>query len=119
MHSFRNRKNIKDKNNENGFDELNAGTLADLKKHRSQSRSSASPENGSLITASSASNLNSILAQTTPTPATMNGEAMELGGLRSSGMPGDTSSQRIPKFTGTPGDVVEDSTRSRRCCVIM
>lgn len=92
--------------------------MADLKKHRSQSRSSASPENGSLVTAASASNLNSILANSTPTPATMNGDAMELGGLRSSGMPGDVS-QRIPKFTGTPGDVVEDSTRSRRCCVIM
>uniref|UniRef100_A0A336KRN3 Protein phosphatase 1 regulatory subunit 16A n=1 Tax=Culicoides sonorensis TaxID=179676 RepID=A0A336KRN3_CULSO len=91
------------------------GTLADLKKHRSQSRSSTSPENGSLLTATSTSNLNSIL---TPTPATMNGDIMELGGLKSSGMPGDTS-QRIPKFTGTPGDVVEDSTRSRRCCVIM
>ncbi|XP_063704503.1 protein phosphatase 1 regulatory subunit 16A isoform X2 [Culicoides brevitarsis] len=93
------------------------GTLADLKKHRSQSRSSASPENGSLVTAASANNLNSIL--TTPTPATLNGDVMELGGLRSSGMPGGDISQRIPKFTGTPGDVVEDSTRSRRCCVIM
>ncbi|XP_063704501.1 protein phosphatase 1 regulatory subunit 16A isoform X1 [Culicoides brevitarsis] len=105
------------KNNQIGFDELNAGTLADLKKHRSQSRSSASPENGSLVTAASANNLNSIL--TTPTPATLNGDVMELGGLRSSGMPGGDISQRIPKFTGTPGDVVEDSTRSRRCCVIM
>lgn len=71
-----------------------AGTLADLKKHRSQSRSSSSPENGSIGT-----------------------NQIELPVLLSP----DSQSPTITmsKFSGITGDVVGDSTKSRKCCVLM
>lgn len=69
-----------------------AGTLADLKKHRSQSRSSSSPENGSI---------------------TQN--QIELPVLLSP----DSQSPTMTKFSGITGEVVGDSTKSRKCCVLM
>jgi hypothetical protein len=31
----------------------------------------------------------------------------------------DSSPNQMPKFSGNTSDVVSDSTRSRRCCIIM
>ncbi|XP_059608857.1 protein phosphatase 1 regulatory subunit 16A isoform X2 [Phlebotomus argentipes] len=82
-----------------------AGTLADLKKHRAQSRSSNSPENGSILTTQSL---------TGGAPGGASSPALELSLVSS------PSLQSTPaKFSGITGDVVSDSTRSRKCCVIM
>ncbi|XP_052892051.1 protein phosphatase 1 regulatory subunit 12B-like isoform X1 [Anopheles moucheti] len=147
-----------------------AGTLADLKKHRSQNRSSVSPENGSLLSGTAPSLAGSIGnggGTTTPNGAS-SGTPLELslvsndlqhhhhhhlhhpqhasphlnnrhqqqhygdgsvigtgnGSLHGSvaaigeseaGTPGGT----LSKFSGNTSDVVSDSTRSRRCCVVM
>ncbi|XP_041780909.1 protein phosphatase 1 regulatory subunit 12B-like isoform X3 [Anopheles merus] len=148
-----------------------AGTLADLKKHRSQNRSSVSPENGSLLSGTAPSLAGSIGngGSTTPngangaTPVELSLVSNELqqqqhhhhhlhhpqhasphlnsrqqqqhyygdgsvngtgnGSLHGSvavgeseaGTPGGT----LSKFSGNTSDVVSDSTRSRRCCVVM
>ncbi|XP_055705415.1 protein phosphatase 1 regulatory subunit 16A isoform X2 [Phlebotomus papatasi] len=87
------------------FDHSIAGTLADLKKHRAQSRSSGSPENGSILTTQSLTGAGSTVGQS---------PAVELSLVSS------PSLQSTPaKFSGITGDVVSDSTRSRKCCVIM
>ncbi|XP_040170713.1 protein phosphatase 1 regulatory subunit 16A isoform X4 [Anopheles arabiensis] len=146
------------------------GTLADLKKHRSQNRSSVSPENGSLLSGTAPSLAGSIGngGSTTPngangaTPVELSLVSNELqqqqhhhhhlhhpqhasphlnsrqqqhyygdgsvngtgnGSLHGSvavgeseaGTPGGT----LSKFSGNTSDVVSDSTRSRRCCVVM
>ncbi|XP_055693229.1 protein phosphatase 1 regulatory subunit 16A isoform X1 [Lutzomyia longipalpis] len=84
-----------------------AGTLADLKKHRAQSRNSNSPENGSILTTQS-------LTGGTTCPGGGASPAVELSLVSS------PSLQTTPaKFSGITGDVVSDSTRSRKCCVIM
>lgn len=70
-----------------------AGTLADLKKHRSQTRSSTSPENGSIVTQNQ----------------------IELPVLLSP----DSQIPTMTKFSGITGEVVGDSTKSRKCCVLM
>ncbi|GAB0095706.1 protein phosphatase 1 regulatory subunit 16A [Sergentomyia squamirostris] len=81
------------------------GTLADLKKHRAQSRNSNSPENGSILTTQSLAGATGVAGQT---------PAVELSLVSS------PSLQNSPaKFSGITGDVVSDSTRSRKCCVIM
>uniref|UniRef100_A0A182MTU9 Uncharacterized protein n=1 Tax=Anopheles culicifacies TaxID=139723 RepID=A0A182MTU9_9DIPT len=147
------------------------GTLADLKKHRSQNRSSVSPENGSLLSGTAPSLAGSIGnggGSTTPNGAS-SGTPLELSlvsndlqhhhhhhlhhpqqhasphlnnrhpqqhygdgsvigtgngslhgsvaaiGESESGTPGGT----LSKFSGNTSDVVSDSTRSRRCCVVM
>ncbi|XP_055693234.1 protein phosphatase 1 regulatory subunit 16A isoform X3 [Lutzomyia longipalpis] len=83
------------------------GTLADLKKHRAQSRNSNSPENGSILTTQS-------LTGGTTCPGGGASPAVELSLVSS------PSLQTTPaKFSGITGDVVSDSTRSRKCCVIM
>uniref|UniRef100_A0A1L8DND3 Protein phosphatase 1 regulatory subunit 16A n=1 Tax=Nyssomyia neivai TaxID=330878 RepID=A0A1L8DND3_9DIPT len=83
-----------------------AGTLADLKKHRAQSRNSNSPENGSILTTQSLTGGPGCPGGTSP--------AVELSLVSS------PSLQTSPaKFSGITGDVVSDSTRSRKCCVIM
>ncbi|XP_055693232.1 protein phosphatase 1 regulatory subunit 16A isoform X2 [Lutzomyia longipalpis] len=89
------------------FDHSIAGTLADLKKHRAQSRNSNSPENGSILTTQS-------LTGGTTCPGGGASPAVELSLVSS------PSLQTTPaKFSGITGDVVSDSTRSRKCCVIM
>ncbi|XP_050097783.1 protein phosphatase 1 regulatory subunit 12B-like isoform X1 [Anopheles aquasalis] len=160
-----------------------AGTLADLKKHRSQNRSSVSPENGSLLSGTAPSLTGSLSnggagngSMTPPTNGTMmgggtSGTPVELSlvsndlhhhhhqlqhhsphlahhragqqqqqhydgsvigtgtgngslhggsslvttGESEPGTPGGT----LSKFSGNTSDVVSDSTRSRRCCVLM
>ncbi|XP_050097789.1 protein phosphatase 1 regulatory subunit 12B-like isoform X2 [Anopheles aquasalis] len=159
------------------------GTLADLKKHRSQNRSSVSPENGSLLSGTAPSLTGSLSnggagngSMTPPTNGTMmgggtSGTPVELSlvsndlhhhhhqlqhhsphlahhragqqqqqhydgsvigtgtgngslhggsslvttGESEPGTPGGT----LSKFSGNTSDVVSDSTRSRRCCVLM
>uniref|UniRef100_A0A1B0CKV2 Protein phosphatase 1 regulatory subunit 16A n=1 Tax=Lutzomyia longipalpis TaxID=7200 RepID=A0A1B0CKV2_LUTLO len=89
------------------FDHSIAGTLADLKKHRAQSRNSNSPENGSILTTQS-------LTGGTTCPGGGASPAVELSLVSS------PSLQTTPaKFSGITGDVVSDSTRSRKCCVII
>lgn len=74
-----------------------AGTLAELKNHR-KSRSSTSPENGSVGTKS----LPPIELSIVSTPELQSPNAAT-----------------ISKFSGITGDVVSDSTRSRKCCNLM
>ncbi|XP_058065738.1 protein phosphatase 1 regulatory subunit 12A-like [Anopheles bellator] len=151
-----------------------AGTLADLKKHRSQNRSSVSPENGSLLSGTAPSLAGSLSngaggGTTTPNGAgtagagtplelslvsndlhhhhhqlhhsphlnhrppqphqqqhydggvigtgngSLHGGSVAATGESESGTPGGT----LSKFSGNTSDVVSDSTRSRRCCVLM
>ncbi|XP_031640408.1 protein phosphatase 1 regulatory subunit 16A isoform X2 [Contarinia nasturtii] len=84
-------------------------TLANLKKQRAQSRNSAVSENGSLIAPSITTAANSI------------GPSMEMSFLSSSTneLMHDESAATITKFSGVTSDVVSDSTRSRRCCIVM
>ncbi|XP_065085514.1 protein phosphatase 1 regulatory subunit 16A-like [Ochlerotatus camptorhynchus] len=153
-------------NNENGkinvqvtvlVDPSVAGTLADLKKHRSQNRSSVSPDNGSLLSAQSLGSLTtgangqplelSLVSGTAATAAADhlhsyphgNGNGSLVGGggggdksgistlssatgngslVMAAGGDG-TPSGTLNKFSGNTSDVVSDSTRSRRCCVVM
>ncbi|XP_055856746.1 protein phosphatase 1 regulatory subunit 16A isoform X3 [Episyrphus balteatus] len=73
-------------------------TLANLKKQRSQSRSNALTENGSVIGTN-----NSTDAASTSSPSSMDLRALSM-----------------TKFSGITGDVVGDSTSSRRkCCTLM
>ncbi|XP_058463563.1 protein phosphatase 1 regulatory subunit 16A-like isoform X3 [Malaya genurostris] len=141
-------------NNENGkinvqvtvlVDPSVAGTLADLKKHRSQNRSSVSPENGSLLSAQSLGSLTgngtggqplelSLVSSSdhhfqqqhhgnggekstvsTLSNATGNGTVAMAGIVGPDGTPSGT----LNKFSGNTSEVVSDSTRSRRCCVVM
>lgn len=66
-----------------------------MKKHRSQSRSSSSPENGSIGTQNQ----------------------IELPVLLSPDLQSPTVT--MSKFSGITGEVVGDSTKSRKCCVLM
>nr|XP_029731478.1 protein phosphatase 1 regulatory subunit 16A isoform X1 [Aedes albopictus]XP_029731479.1 protein phosphatase 1 regulatory subunit 16A isoform X1 [Aedes albopictus]XP_029731480.1 protein phosphatase 1 regulatory subunit 16A isoform X1 [Aedes albopictus]XP_029731481.1 protein phosphatase 1 regulatory subunit 16A isoform X1 [Aedes albopictus] len=154
-------------NNENGkinvqvtvlVDPSVAGTLADLKKHRSQNRSSVSPENGSLLSAQSLGSLTTgpngqplelSLVSTTASSdhpysslhgngngslvvdkstgistvsSSGNGSLVMGGGMAAEKVTGTetgTPSGTLNKFSGNTSDVVSDSTRSRRCCVVM
>ncbi|XP_062563251.1 protein phosphatase 1 regulatory subunit 16A-like isoform X1 [Armigeres subalbatus] len=147
-------------NNENGkinvqvtvlVDPSVAGTLADLKKHRSQNRSSVSPENGSLLSAQSLGSLTTgpngqplelSLVSTTGTSSMDhlygNGNGSLVGvdkgavstlNVANGSLVGgtvavpdtdvETSTGGLNKFSGNTSDVVSDSTRSRRCCVVM
>ncbi|KXJ73870.1 hypothetical protein RP20_CCG014830 [Aedes albopictus] len=137
------------------------GTLADLKKHRSQNRSSVSPENGSLLSAQSLGSLTTgpngqplelSLVSTTASSdhpysslqgngngslvidksagistvsSSGNGSLVMGGGTAATavatvgGTETGTPSGTLNKFSGNTSDVVSDSTRSRRCCVVM
>ncbi|KXJ70752.1 hypothetical protein RP20_CCG022573 [Aedes albopictus] len=135
-----------------------ARTLADLKKHRSQNRSSVSPENGSLLSAQSLGSLTTgpngqplelSLVSTTASSdhpysslhgngngslvvdksagistvsSSGNGSLVMGGGTaveKVGGTETGTPSGTLNKFSGNTSDVVSDSTRSRRCCVVM
>lgn len=100
--------------------------MANLKKQRAQSRSSANSETGSIIGTPSLNNIS-----TTTTPASldnntttsssqnhnqMNGESSELSLLSNNNL---EIAPTITKFSGVTSDVVSDSTRTRRCCIIM
>ncbi|EAT47278.1 AAEL001539-PA, partial [Aedes aegypti] len=148
-------------NNENGKINVQVtvlvGTLADLKKHRSQNRSSVSPENGSLLSAQSLGSLTtgpngqplelSLVSTTTSSDhqysslhGNGNGSLMSASGIdkgggistvssgngslvmsaaATAGSDAGTPSGTLNKFSGNTSDVVSDSTRSRRCCVVM
>lgn len=79
---------------------LTGTTLANLKKQRAQSRTTGSPENGSLLSSQLNSNYPS--------------QSMDIS-LTSS----ELQPPSITKFSGVTSDVVSDSTRSRRCCALM
>lgn len=94
------------------LDQSLAGTtLANLKKQRAQSRTSGSSENGSLITTTSQSahSCNSLVGS--------NPQSMDLSLLSATNDVRETPT--ITKFSGVTSDLVSDSTRSRRCCIIM
>lgn len=99
-------KKKKNKDTQN-LDHSIAGTLADLKKHRSQSRCSNSPENGSIVTSQS---VNSVLSGGQP--------LNDLSIVSSQDMQNNPNAM-MSKFSGITGEVVSDSTRSRKCCVVM
>lgn len=107
-------------------DQSHAGTtLANLKKQRAQSRNSAvASENGSLIATPSIAmaTTNSGMCNTGSTLARNSlGPSMEMSFLSSStnDLMHVESTPTITKFSGVTSDVVSDSTRSRRCCIVM
>lgn len=84
----------------------NNGTLADLKKQRSQIRTNGSPVESSLTSTNnhSMNSLSEVSKQDMP---------VQLNPLIIS-----PSSGTVPRFSGNTSEVVGD-TRSRRCCIIM
>ncbi|KAJ8716007.1 hypothetical protein PYW08_013292 [Mythimna loreyi] len=85
---------------------INAGTLADLKKQRSQIRTNGSPVESSLASTNNHS-LNSLSeASKADMPVQLNPLSLS------------PSAAGVPRFAGNTSDVVGDS-RSRRCCIIM
>ncbi|KAG7295946.1 hypothetical protein JYU34_021035 [Plutella xylostella] len=85
---------------------INAGTLADLKKQRSQIRTNGSPVESS-VTSTNGNSINSI-PENLP-------EAMP---VQQNPLTLSPSSGTVPRFSGHTSDVVGD-TRSRRCCIVM
>ncbi|XP_022830059.1 protein phosphatase 1 regulatory subunit 16A isoform X4 [Spodoptera litura] len=85
---------------------INAGTLADLKKQRSQIRTNGSPVESSLTS----TNNHSLNSLSEVSKADM---PVQLNPLSLS-----PSAASVPRFSGNTSDVVGD-TRSRRCCIIM
>ncbi|XP_053606357.1 protein phosphatase 1 regulatory subunit 16A isoform X1 [Plodia interpunctella] len=85
---------------------INAGTLADLKKQRSQIRTNGSPVENSLASTNNHS-INSI------PEVSKQDMPVQLNPLTLS-----PSSGAVPRFTGNTSEVVGD-TRSHRCCIIM
>uniref|UniRef100_A0A0K8TKJ2 Protein phosphatase 1 regulatory subunit 16A n=1 Tax=Tabanus bromius TaxID=304241 RepID=A0A0K8TKJ2_TABBR len=83
---------------------LSGTTLANLKKQRSQSRTSTVSENGSVIAATSHS--------------ISSGSTNELA-VVSSTTGTDMQPTPIIKLSGVTSDVVNDSTKSKKCCVLM
>ncbi|XP_048487563.1 protein phosphatase 1 regulatory subunit 16A isoform X2 [Plutella xylostella] len=84
----------------------NNGTLADLKKQRSQIRTNGSPVESS-VTSTNGNSINSI-PENLP-------EAMP---VQQNPLTLSPSSGTVPRFSGHTSDVVGD-TRSRRCCIVM
>ncbi|KAF9786585.1 hypothetical protein SFRURICE_016308 [Spodoptera frugiperda] len=85
---------------------INAGTLADLKKQRSQIRTNGSPVESSLTSTNNHS-MNS-LSEVSKADMPVQLNPLSLA----------PSAASVPRFAGNTSDVVGD-TRSRRCCVIM
>lgn len=104
-------------------DQSHAGTtLANLKKQRAQSRNSAVSENGSLIATPSITTATNSLCNTGSDMARNSlGPSTEMSFLSTStnDLMHVGPSPTITKFSGVTSDVVSDSTRSRRCCVVM
>lgn len=111
------------------LDQSHAGTtLANLKKQRAQSRNSATSENGSLIVGApqSINSTNSLCGGAVGNSINGNiiggnvsgAQSMEYSLLSSTNDLHETT-PTITKFSGVTSDVVSDSTRSRRCCVVM
>lgn len=82
------------------------GTLADLKKQRSQIRTNGSPVENSLTSTNNHS-LNSIPDVAKEMPVQLNPLTLS------------PSSGKVPRFTGNTSDVVGDTRSSHRCCIIM
>lgn len=91
-------------------------TLANLKKQRAQSRSCSvggaasnplSLENGSVSIAMQTMNSCNSLVDSNP-------QSLELSMTNS-----EMELAEVTKFSGITGDVVSDTTRSRRCCIVM
>lgn len=104
------------------LDQSHAGTtLANLKKQRAQSRNSGTSENGSLMGGAPQSINSSIIGTGNGGAAgTSSGvQSMELSLLSSTNDLSESTVPTITKFSGVTSDVVSDSTRSRRCCVVM
>lgn len=104
-------------------DQSHAGTtLANLKKQRAQSRNSGTSENGSLMGGAPQSISSSIIGTGNGGSATGTNsgvQSMELSLLSSTNDLSESTAPTITKFSGVTSDVVSDSTRSRRCCVVM
>ncbi|CAD7080364.1 unnamed protein product [Hermetia illucens] len=121
---------------------MTGATLANLKKQRSQSRSSTLSENGSVIATTAATTSHhslSPIATIKNSTATTTGTSLAGGNVtgaidlavvptsvatNSIAGPGMTASslsspQTVTKFSGVTGDVVSDSTRSKKCCLLM
>lgn len=97
-------------------------TLANLKKQRAQSRNSGTLENGSLIGAPpSITSTNSQCNAIPNFPRNSGASSMDMSLLSVSTNDILTTgpNQSITKFSGVTSDVVSDSTRSRRCCIVM
>lgn len=106
------------------LDQSHAGTtLANLKKQRAQSRNSGTSENGSLMGGAPQSINSSIIGTGNGGgggAGTSSGvQSMELSLLSSTNDLSESTAPTITKFSGVTSDVVSDSTRSRRCCVVM
>ncbi|KAG6444746.1 protein phosphatase 1 regulatory subunit 16A isoform X2 [Manduca sexta] len=84
---------------------INAGTLADLKKQRSQIRTNGSPVESSLT--STNHSLSSLPEQSKEAPAQLSATSLA-----------PAAAAAVPRFSGHTSDVVGD-TRSHRCCIIM
>ncbi|XP_055312649.1 protein phosphatase 1 regulatory subunit 16A isoform X2 [Sitodiplosis mosellana] len=104
-------------------DQSHAGTtLANLKKQRAQSRNSAVSENGSLIATPSITTATNSMCNTGNSLARNSlGPSMEMSFLSTStnDLMHDDTAPTVVKFSGVTSDVVSDSTRSRRCCIVM
>ncbi|KAI5637121.1 protein phosphatase 1 regulatory inhibitor subunit 16B [Phthorimaea operculella] len=85
---------------------INAGTLADLKKQRAQIRTNGSPVESSIASTNNHS-LNSIPEVTKDMPVQLNPLSLS------------PSSGVVPRFSGNTSDVVGDTGKSHRCCIIM
>ncbi|XP_037934980.1 protein phosphatase 1 regulatory subunit 16A isoform X1 [Teleopsis dalmanni] len=101
-------------------------TLANLKKQRSLSRTNVlNYENGSVLGASTNNNNNNnnnfmgdghtISSQ--PLSGGLLPNAIDFGSINSAENPAFASS--VNKFSGVTGDVVSDSTSSKKCCTVM
>lgn len=121
-YGFCTKKNIWNELDTHNVDQSHAGTtLANLKKQRAQSRNSATiSENGSLIGAPQSITSTNSLCSGVGGISTGAGQSMEMSLLSSTNdlMHTDPNAT-ITKFSGVTSDVVSDSTRSRRCCIVM
>lgn len=115
---------IEDTTNHHLENAYTGATLANLKKQRSQSRSSALNENGSVVGAANnnegSPSVPNNLALGTGTFDSMTNNSSSL--MDFSQTTSDLSSSSPPsviKFSGITGDVVSDSTGSKKCCIIM
>lgn len=97
--------------------------MANLKKQRAQSRNSGTLDNGSLLSAAppSITSTNSLCNATQNYVRSSGASSMDMSLLSASTNDILTTgpNHSITKFSGVTSDVVSDSTRSRRCCIVM
>lgn len=97
--------------------------MANLKKQRAQSRNSGTLDNGSLLGAPPSITSTNSLCTPAPNFPNRNSGASSMDMSLLSASTNDIlnvgPNQSITKFSGVTSDVVSDSTRSRRCCIVM